>query len=91
MLFYIIATGLSITLGYHRLFSHLSFKVKWPVHLATLIFGACAFENSALCWVSDHRRHHKHTDDPYDISKEFFWAYMGWILFKINPERPLDS
>ena len=94
MLFYIIATGLSITLGYHRLFSHLSFKAKWPVRLATLIFGACAFENSALCWASDHRKHHKHTDhddDPYDISKGFFWAHMGWILFKINPERPLDN
>jgi stearoyl-CoA desaturase (delta-9 desaturase) len=92
--FYVIATGLSITLGYHRLFSHLSFKAKWPVRLATLVFGACAFENSALSWVSDHRRHHKHTDhddDPYDISKGFFWAHMGWILFKVNPVPPLDN
>lgn len=92
--FYILATGLSITLGYHRLFSHLSFKAKWPVRLATLVFGACAFENSALSWVSDHRRHHKHTDhddDPYDISKGFFWAHMGWILFKVDPVPPLDN
>jgi stearoyl-CoA desaturase (delta-9 desaturase) len=92
--FYILATGLSITLGYHRLFSHLSFKAKWPVRLATLVFGACAFENSALSWVSDHRRHHKHTDDdddPYDISKGFWWAHMGWILFKVNPVPPLDN
>jgi len=94
LLFYIIATGMSITLGYHRLFSHLSFKAKWPIRLATLVFGACAFENSALNWVSDHRRHHKHTDhddDPYDISKGFFWAHMGWILFKLNPIPPLDN
>ncbi|MGE9267833.1 MAG: acyl-CoA desaturase [Verrucomicrobiales bacterium] len=92
--FYIIATGLSITLGYHRLFSHLSFKAKWPVRLGTLIFGACAFENSVLNWASDHRRHHKHTDhddDPYDISKGFFWAHIGWILFKLNPEPPMDN
>jgi len=92
--FYIIATGLSITLGYHRLFSHLSFKAKWPVRLATLVFGACAFENSALSWVSDHRRHHKHTDhddDPYDISKGFLWAHMGWILFRVSPVPPLDN
>ncbi|MDB4305862.1 acyl-CoA desaturase, partial [Akkermansiaceae bacterium] len=54
--FYMIATGLSITLGYHRLFSHLSFKAKWPVRLATLVFGACAFENSVIHWASDHRR-----------------------------------
>lgn len=92
--FYIVATGLSITLGYHRLFSHLSFKAKWPVRLGTLVFGSCAFENSAMNWCSDHRRHHKHTDhddDPYDISKGFFWAHMGWILFKLNPVPPLDN
>lgn len=92
--FYALSTGMSITLGYHRLFSHLSFKAKWPVKLYTLVFGACAFENSALNWVSDHRRHHKHTDhddDPYDISKGFFWAHIGWILFKQLPEPPLDN
>ena len=94
LLFYVIATGLSITLGYHRLFSHLSFKAKWPVRLATLVFGACAFENSVLNWASDHRRHHKHTDhddDPYDISKGFLWAHIGWILFKMDPQPPLDN
>lgn len=93
-LFFYIATGLSITLGYHRLFSHLSFKAKTPVRLLTLIFGACAFENSALDWCSDHRKHHKHVDhddDPYDISKGFFWAHMGWLLFKLGPEMPMDN
>lgn len=92
--FYCIATGMSITLGYHRLFAHLSFKAKWPVKLATLVFGACALENSALNWVSDHRKHHKHVDhddDPYNISKGFFWAHIGWIFFKLNPEPPLDN
>ncbi len=92
--FYMIATGLSITLGYHRLFSHLSFKAKWPVRLFTLVFGACAFENTVLNWASDHRRHHKHTDhdeDPYDISKGFFWAHIGWILFKLNAPQPMDN
>jgi len=92
--FYMISTGLSITLGYHRLFSHLSFKAKWPVRLFTLIFGACAFENSVLHWASDHRNHHKHTDhdeDPYDITKGFFWAHIGWILFKLDAEQPIPS
>ncbi|MBB5350183.1 stearoyl-CoA desaturase (delta-9 desaturase) [Haloferula luteola] len=92
--FYVIATGMSITLGYHRLFSHLSFKAKWPVRLFTLVFGACAFENSALNWASDHRRHHKHTDhddDPYNIQQGFLWAHIGWILFKVLPEPPLDN
>ena len=92
--FYTLATGMSITLGYHRLFAHLSFKAKWPVKLFTLVFGACAFENSVLNWVSDHRRHHKHTDhddDPYDISRGFLWAHIVWILFKTLPEPPLDN
>lgn len=89
-----IATGLSITLGYHRLFSHLSFKAKWPVKAFVLFFGAGAFENAVLEWCSDHRKHHKHVDedeDPYDISKGFWFAHIGWLLFKLNPEPPMDN
>jgi fatty-acid desaturase len=48
--FYYYATGFGITLGYHRLFSHISFKAKWPVKLFVLLFGAASFENSALDW-----------------------------------------
>ena len=92
--FFLIATMMSITVGYHRLFSHLSFKAKLPVRLFTLVFGACAFENACLDWCSDHRRHHKHVDhdeDPYDISKGFMWAHIGWLMFKLNPEPPMDN
>ena len=88
------ATGMSITLGYHRLFSHLTFKAKWPVKLFTLIFGAAAFENSVLMWASEHRNHHKHVDhddDPYAISKGFFFAHIGWLLFKLNSDEPYDN
>lgn len=93
-LFYVIATGLSITLGYHRLFSHLSFQAKWPVRLFVVLFGAAAFENSVISWSSDHRRHHKHCDDdddPYNISKGFWWAHIGWLIFKLNPEPPMNN
>ncbi len=89
-----LCTGFSITLGYHRLFSHLSFKSHWSVRLFTLIFGAAAFENSALMWASEHRRHHKHVDhddDPYDISKGFFHAHIGWLLFKLKVQPPYDN
>ena len=92
--FYLIATMMSITVGYHRLFSHLAFKAKLPVRVFTLIFGACAFENACLDWASDHRRHHKHVDhdgDPYDISKGFMWAHIGWLMFKLNPEPPMNN
>lgn len=88
------STGLSITLGYHRLFSHLSFKAGWPVKLPTLLFGAGAFENSALCWCSDHRHHHKHVDqekDPYNIQKGIFHAHIGWILFKYQPDLDMEN
>ncbi|MGC1479996.1 MAG: fatty acid desaturase [Chthoniobacterales bacterium] len=91
-LFFFLSTGLSITLGYHRLFSHLTFNAKWPVKLYTLLFGAAAFEGSALGWCADHRRHHKHVDhdeDPYDISKGFFHAHIGWLLFRTGPDTPL--
>lgn len=88
------ACGFSITLGYHRLFSHLTFQARWPIRLFTLIFGAAAFENSALMWASEHRRHHKHVDhdeDPYCISKGFFYAHIGWLLFKLSPQPPYDN
>jgi stearoyl-CoA desaturase (Delta-9 desaturase) len=90
----LIATGFSITLGYHRLFSHLAFRASFPVKLFVLIFGAAAFENSVLMWTSEHRRHHKHVDheeDPYDISKGFFHAHIGWLLFKLLPQPPFDN
>jgi len=88
------ACGFSITLGYHRLFSHLSFKAHWSVRLFTLVFGAAAFENSALLWACEHRTHHKHVDhedDPYDISKGLFHAHIGWLLFKLKPFPPFDN
>ena len=93
-LFYFISTGLSITLGYHRLFAHVSFRASWPVRLYVLVFGAAAFQESALAWVSDHRNHHKHVDhnpDPYNINKGFFHAHIGWLLFRLHPDQPLDN
>src|ERR1700730_18246696 len=64
------ATGFSITLGYHRLFTHMTFRAKLPVRLFTLIFGAAGFENSVLLWASARPRQHNpvdHDEDPYDI------------------------
>ena len=88
------ACGFSITLGYHRLFSHLAFKAHWSVKLFTLVFGAGAFENSALMWSCEHRTHHKHVDhdeDPYAISKGFFHAHIGWLMFKLRPDITYEN
>ncbi len=89
-----VATGLSITLGYHRLYSHLAFQAHWSVRVFTLLFGAAAFENSVLLWCTEHRAHHKHVDhdeDPYAISKGLFYAHMGWLMFKLMPDPPYDN
>ncbi|MDD0852859.1 fatty acid desaturase [Halobacteriovorax sp. GB3] len=86
---YYFITGLSITAGYHRLFSHRAYKASWPVRLFFLIFGAATFQNSALKWSADHRRHHGNVDtevDPYNINEGFFYAHMGWVLLKENPK-----
>ena len=81
--FYVCATGFSITTGYHRLFAHGSYECSRIVKVFYLLFGAAAFQHSVLSWCSDHRRHHKYLDrdqDPYSITRGFFWAHMGWLL-----------
>src|SRR5205809_7853722 len=88
------AIGFSVTVGYHRLFSHITFQASWPILLFALVFGAAAFENSVLMWASEHRRHHKHVDhddDPYCISAGFFFAHIGWLLFKLKTDQPYDN
>jgi stearoyl-CoA desaturase (delta-9 desaturase) len=96
VVFYFI-TGLSITAGYHRLFSHRTYKANPVLKLFYLLFGAAAFQNSALKWSADHRIHHNHVDDefdPYNINRGFFYAHIGWIFYKeakeTNKNYPKD-
>ena len=56
------ATGLSITAGYHRLFSHRAYKASVPVRLFYAIFGSAACENSVITWCAAHRFHHRDVD-----------------------------
>ncbi len=82
--FFLVMTPISITVGYHRLFSHGAFKTNRVVRFLLLFFGAAAFEQSALEWVSQHRDHHRYVDtdrDPYSIKKGFFYAHLGWMIF----------
>jgi stearoyl-CoA desaturase (delta-9 desaturase) len=88
--FYVCATGFSITTGYHRLFAHRSYECSRIVKILYLLFGAAAFQHSALTWCSDHRRHHKHIDsddDPYNIQRGFLWAHIGWLLVMEHKEK----
>lgn len=84
----LMCTGVGITGGYHRLFAHRSYSASAPVRLFYLLFGAAAFQNSAINWSADHRRHHGKTDtdeDPYSIKRGFWWAHIGWVLTKAEP------
>ncbi len=88
------ASGLAITAGYHRLYSHKTFEASWPVRCIMLLFGAATFENSARKWCSDHRTHHQQVDreaDPYNIQKGFWHAHIGWIFRKPVPAPLYDN
>jgi stearoyl-CoA desaturase (Delta-9 desaturase) len=78
------AGGMSITTGYHRMWSHRTFKARWPVRLALAIFGGMALQNSILIWAARHRVHHRYVDDverdPHSIKSGFWHAHIGWML-----------
>jgi stearoyl-CoA desaturase (delta-9 desaturase) len=76
--------GMSITAGYHRLWSHKTYKAHPMIRFLLAVGGACALQNDILNWASDHRRHHQHVDDndkdPYSAGRGFWFSHMGWIL-----------
>jgi len=86
-------SGLGVTVGYHRYFTHLSFKAKPGLRLALAIAGSLAMEGPVITWVSDHRRHHKYSDregDPHSpwrygddakaLAKGLVYAHMLWMF-----------
>jgi stearoyl-CoA desaturase (Delta-9 desaturase) len=77
-------SGLSITAGYHRLWSHRSYRAAWPLKLLFVIFGTFALQNSVLVWCARHRLHHRFVDDierdPHSIRTGFWHAHIGWML-----------
>jgi stearoyl-CoA desaturase (delta-9 desaturase) len=79
------ASGLAITAGYHRLFSHRSYDASRPLKLIFILFGSAALEGSVRWWCLEHRDHHRYVDtdkDPYGINKGFWYAHIGWLLTK---------
>ncbi|RKY21718.1 MAG: acyl-CoA desaturase [Planctomycetota bacterium] len=82
------ACTLSISAGYHRLFSHRTHRARGVLRAVYLFFGAASVQNSALKWSADHRIHHLNVDrkqDPYNIRKGFWWAHIGWVLHRGVP------
>ncbi|MEP0174186.1 MAG: fatty acid desaturase [Paraglaciecola sp.] len=87
-------SGMSITAGYHRLWSHKAFEANTLVKSVLAIGGAMALQNSILHWSSDHRVHHKNVDDnerdPYSAKKGFWFSHMGWMLREYQRHRYAD-
>lgn len=80
-------TVLGITFGFHRLFTHRSFKAaKWVEYVAA-VAGTLAMQGTVFEWVAHHRMHHAFSDtdkDPHNARRGFWWSHLGWMLFK-NP------
>ena len=83
-------SGMGITMGYHRLFSHKSYRTNSTLEWILMVFGSIALENTILKWSSDHRKHHSLSDtddDPYTIKKGFWHAHIGWIIKNTDADK----
>lgn len=78
-----VSGGLGITLSFHRLLTHRSFRTyRWVEYLLT-ICGCLALQGGPVTWVGVHRLHHKHSDDdhdPHSPQHGFTWAHILWML-----------
>ena len=93
------ATGFGITIGFHRLLTHRSFKTSAALRGVFAALGSAAIEGPVISWVADHRKHHTFSDeegDPHSphvghggglrgTLKGLFHAHMGWLF--IHTER----
>jgi stearoyl-CoA desaturase (Delta-9 desaturase) len=82
------ASGLGITAGAHRLWSHRSYKATWQLRVILMIFNTISYQATILNWARMHRVHHKNSDtdsDPHNITRGFFFAQFGWLLCRNDP------
>jgi stearoyl-CoA desaturase (delta-9 desaturase) len=78
-------SGLGITAGAHRLWSHRSYKASFPLRVFLMLCNSVANQGSIFHWSRDHRVHHKHSEtpaDPHNALRGFFFAHMGWLYVK---------
>jgi sn-1 stearoyl-lipid 9-desaturase len=81
--------GLGITLGWHRLVTHRSFKISKWLEYFFVFCGTLACQGGVINWVAIHRMHHLHSDqklDPHDSTLGFWWSHIGWMLHEV----PID-
>lgn len=85
--------GLGITAGYHRYFSHRSFRTSRGFQFVLALCGTLAVQKGVLWWVAHHRRHHRCADgpgDPHAPRDGAFWSHMGWFLSGRNDGTDRD-
>lgn len=74
---------LGITLGFHRLLTHRSFKAPRWLERTLATFGTLALQGSVVEWVAHHRMHHAETDsenDPHNATRGFWFSHFGWMM-----------
>ncbi|KAH9852515.1 delta 9-fatty acid desaturase protein [Lenzites betulinus] len=70
--------------GYHRLWSHRSYKASAPLRLFLALAGGSAVQGSAYWWAKGHRSHHRYIDtdkDPYSAHRGLLFTHVGWLIF----------
>jgi fatty-acid desaturase len=81
---YWLAIGVGISLGYHRLHTHRSYKVPRALEYFFAVCGSLTLQGGPISWVATHRVHHQMSDqpgDPHSPRDGAWWAHVGWILF----------
>lgn len=77
--------GQGITIGYHRMLTHRSFKAPRWVERGWAILGICCLQDTPVKWVATHRMHHVHSDerpDPHTPKVSFLWSHFGWLAYE---------
>lgn len=73
-----------ITAGYHRYFSHRSYKTSRPFQFVLAWLGCSATQKGPLWWTARHRHHHRTSDSPEDmhspVAHGLWWSHVGWVL-----------
>jgi stearoyl-CoA desaturase (delta-9 desaturase) len=85
-----LATGLGVTIGFHRLLTHRSFELVAPLKLLFLILGSMAVQGRAIDWAANHLKHHAFADeegDPHSPLEGFIHAHVGWLFTAPPPDR----